>query len=373
MTQEFRRPTGDKPTHRRLLHVTAFFADVEPLWVGLAVTLVYVFYLLQIGSLLVSAALALAFLPLGVRLLKRRSPAHRTAFDVTLALLMIGALIGLIVSPMFSMSIGVFHCMLALCFFYYSVLSYHRLAKIMKPLLFFTLAPLAASFVITLAKPDGFVGQAGEAGCTYHGVALALLITLSLFAGIALFGRNDRARRPAIVITLCLLGAIAYQISESIPRLATWVTIEGRLPRWEYTVQLLRENPITGLGLGGWGYAYHGSEILSHPTHVHNAYLELYANTGILGVLALVVALVVGGKLAWDIIRSPRNHPWYGFGVGVVMACVATLLVGIVESAPIGVPMVAEDTYLYLISPVPWILAGLLVAAKNLLNAEVQE
>ena len=55
------------------------------------------------------------------------------------------------------------------------------------------------------------------------------------------------------------------------------------------------------------------------------------------------------------------------------MACVVTLLVGIVESAPVGVPLVAEDTYYYLISPVPWILAGLLVAARDLLKTEVRE
>jgi hypothetical protein len=45
---------------------------------------------------------------------------------------------------------------------------------------------------------------------------------------------------------------------------------------------------------------------------------------------------------------------------------VATLMVSIVESAPTGVPLVASDTYYYLISPIPWILAGLLVIARNL-------
>jgi len=374
-TENCEDPRNDQGVRRLIVQPALFFAFSEPLWVGLAVALVYAFYLLQTGwSLaLTSVALALAFLPFGVRILARRSPAHRTPFDVTLAVLMIGAVVGLIVSPVIATSAGAFQCMLALCFFYYSVLGYRSLHKIVKPLLFGSLVPLAAFYVVALAKPDGFTGQADEAGCTYHGVALGLVIILSLFAGIAVFGRKDSARRPAILVSICLIGAVAYQVSDSIPRLVGWETVEGRLPRWEHTIDLLRENPITGLGLGGWGYAYHGSEILTHPTHAHNAYLELYANTGLLGVLALAVALFVGTKLAWGIIRSPRNHPWYGFGVGVVLACVATLLVGIVESAPVGVPMVAEDTYYYLISPVPWILAGLLVAANNLIKTEVKE
>jgi hypothetical protein len=54
----------------------------------------------------------------------------------------------------------------------------------------------------------------------------------------------------------------------------------------------------------------------------------------------------------------------------VLLACVATLLVGIVESAPIGVPLVAANTYYYIISPIPWILMGLLVIAHRLQCAQ---
>ena len=75
------------------------------------------------------------------------------------------------------------------------------------------------------------------------------------------------------------------------------------------------------------------------------------------------------GELATDsLCEQVRDFrmSWYGFGVGVVMACIASLTVGIVESAPIGVPLVASTAYYYLVSPVPWILAGLLVIAKRL-------
>jgi hypothetical protein len=73
-------------------------------------------------------------------------------------------------------------------------------------------------------------------------------------------------------------------------------------------------------------------------------------------------------KLSLDIIRSPRSHPWYGFAIGVILACIATLLVAIVESAPVGVPLVAAITYYYIISPIAWILCGLLVIAHRLIT-----
>jgi hypothetical protein len=86
---------------------------------------------------------------------------------------------------------------------------------------------------------------------------------------------------------------------------------------------------------------------------------------GVIGALALLVALVMGLKLSLDIIRSPRSHPWYGFGIGVILACVATLLVAMLESAPMGVPLVGEDTYYYVVSPAVWMLCGLLVMAHR--------
>ncbi len=89
-----------------------------------------------------------------------------------------------------------------------------------------------------------------------------------------------------------------------------------------------------------------------------------------LGVLAFASSLAIAFKLALDIIRSPRRHPWYGFGIGVLIACLATIIVGVVESAPIGVPLVGIDTYYYIVSPVPWLLAGFLVSAHRLISKE---
>jgi hypothetical protein len=42
----------------------------------------------------------------------------------------------------------------------------------------------------------------------------------------------------------------------------------------------------------------------------------------------------------------------------------------VVESAPAGVPLVAPETYYYIVSPIPWILGGLLVVTHRLVTEE---
>jgi O-antigen ligase len=200
-----------------------------------------------------------------------------------------------------------------------------------------------------------------------------LAIVAAVLLGIAAFGEGRKKRVFAAVIFLSFLAIILTMTWESLSSLFEGVSVSGRAPIWERTADMLGDSPVTGLGLGCWALARWGTTPLGTDevngiTHAHNAYLELYANTGILGVLALLIALGIGAKLSLDIIRSPRTHPWYGFGVGVILACVATLLVGTLESAPMGVPLVAAETYYYIVSPIAWILCGLLVIAHRLIT-----
>jgi O-antigen ligase len=205
---------------------------------------------------------------------------------------------------------------------------------------------------------------------THHGFAMYLAIEGAILLGIAAFDRNKRTRLLTFVLFVIFLVIVVVWTRHSLNSLVGGASISGRWRIWEKTASLLSDSPFTGLGLGCWALARWGTTVLGTAeingiTHTHNAYLELYANTGILGVLALLVAIGIGLKLSLDIIRSPRTHPWYGFGVGVILACIATLMVAVLESAPMGVPLVAADTYYYVVSPISWMLCGLLVTAHR--------
>lgn len=341
---------------------------IEPLWVLTAAVFVFLSYLFHLWAFLPWIGLAMAFLPFPLRWVYQGRSRIRTPFDLPIVLLIAGALVGLIISPDWSISLGAFQCVLASSLFYYSWVSYPRIATLMKWLI-----PIGISSVLLLAissiiERSRAITTTDSLNPTYHGLALSMLIVAAIFSGVALFGKEKATRVFGGLVCLAILIAIIILVQDSLPRLISGDSVGGRSERWEKTIDLIGDSPFTGLGLGCWALIYHGTLLITAPTHVHNAYLELYSNTGFLGALAFIIALIIGIKLALDIIKSPRNHPWYGFGIGVLFACIATLLVGVVESAPIGVPWVKTDTYYYIISPAPWVLAGLLVSSHRLIS-----
>jgi len=350
---------------------------VELPWTLLATLLVLLSYLLGAGPALPWIGLALACLPFALRLAVSGSMRLRTPFDLPMVLLLTGALIGFCTSPDRFISLGALQSMVAFAICYYSWVNHSRQATMVRWLIL--LVPVGflivlLLFLLDLRHPNSqsnfVIGGYG----THHGLAMYLVIVAAVLLGIAVFCRRTKTRVFTGVFFLLFITAVLVMTWDSLGSLFERTSISGRTPIWERTTDLLSDSPFTGLGLGCWALAYWGTPVLdtatvNEITHAHNGYLELYANTGILGALALLIALGIGAKLSLDIFRSPRSHPWYGFGAGVILACIATLLVAIVESAPVGVPLVAATTYYYIISPIAWILCGLLVIAHRLITS----
>lgn len=364
------------PIRARLVKPVDAFLRIQMLWVTLAAALVCLSYILSFSPVLTWIGLALACVPFPLRLARSGVGSLRTPFDLPIVLLLTGALIGFCVSDNRAISLGTLQCMFAITLFYYSWVNFSRLANRMKWVvisLALVFLPIFVFAILDVSLVDGRLTFAIRGSGTHHGLAMYLAIEAAILLGMAAFERSKRTRALATAISLMFLVIILAMTWDSLGSLAHGVSISGRWPIWENTASLLRESPFTGLGLGCWALTYWDTTILDTPmvngiTHAHNAYIELYSNTGVVGVLAFIIAIGIGAKLSLDIIRSPRTHPWYGFGVGVILACIATLMVAVVESAPMGVPLVAADTYYYVISPIAWMLCGLLVMSHRLIT-----
>jgi O-antigen ligase len=339
--------------------------------VSLAALLVYLSYLLGWSPVLCWIGIVLACLPLPLRAARNGFRAIRTPFDLPIFLFLASAIIGFSVSPdkARAISLGALQCILAVTLFYYSWANSSRFANVIKRViislgLIFLVVCILYVIVVSVIKGQPDLDILGSG--THHGFAMYLAIEGAILLGIAAFDRSRRTRLLTFALFVIFLVIVVVWTRDSLNSLVGGVSVSGRWHIWEKTVELLSDSPFTGLGLGCWAWARWGTTALGTVdtlgiTHTHNAYLELYSNTGIVGALALLVALGIGLKLSLDIIRSPRSHPWYGFGVGVILACIATLLVAVLESAPMGVPLVGEQTYYYVVSPISWTLCGLLV------------
>ena len=108
------------------------------------------------------------------------------------------------------------------------------------------------------------------------------------------------------------------------------ITIENyavieRLAHWQAGADMARENLLLGVGFGNYEPAYEEYALLNwpHPLgHAHNYYLNILAETGIVGALAY---LVLWGAILIQVIRMTARLDWIqrGMALGLLAAWTA--------------------------------------------------
>lgn len=179
---------------------------------------------------------------------------------------------------------------------------------------------LALLFSINLAAQ----ARSSEAIASSHswlGVALrsaALRLALVLFIGVGVVvgmmwvGGDPLAERMEAARTEILSGT-------SDGRIRT-----GRADIWRATLELIKSNPLTGVGFGGYWVAisrYHDASGLQTPQQAHNDYLELVASGGIIGLLLFGWFVVAFLKRVREVLKTFRR----GFRRAVLTGALAGL------------------------------------------------
>ncbi len=109
----------------------------------------------------------------------------------------------------------------------------------------------------------------------------------------------------------------------------------GRFPAWINTIELIKENALIGVGVGQWPEAYpkyydsiEKDVIFNEKTklkRLHNDYLEMFSNVGIVGFLLLIwIAILVLHKFFRIILNShhPNRFRVFSLGLGLSGFCV---------------------------------------------------
>ena len=110
----------------------------------------------------------------------------------------------------------------------------------------------------------------------------------------------------AAVVAISVTFSAAYQVSTSFhdrvdlvatgvtqwnPQTATYDGVTERMEFFHYTVEIIQDHPLLGVGTGGFAQAYaqHVQKLgLPVPTHPHNQYLLVMAQVGVVGFCLLL-------------------------------------------------------------------------------------
>jgi probable O-glycosylation ligase (exosortase A-associated) len=180
-----------------------------------------------------------------------------------------------------------------------------------------TLFPLAMSIGVFLTEPPGWPKKAALIGIVLLPIVIVLtqsrgaFIAMSVLGLFAIMGSRRKLRLVGIVAILAMVAVLATPESawhrfallrnatsvESLQQVDPEGSAEQRFEIWKVAAAIIRDHPLTGVGLGAYSYAHEQyvraggfSQIAAGKRDTHSTYLNVMAETGIVG-FALFMAI----------------------------------------------------------------------------------
>jgi putative inorganic carbon (HCO3(-)) transporter len=141
----------------------------------------------------------------------------------------------------------------------------------------------------------------------------ACVVALLVTSGVALVPTSVTQRLAGLTPYVGISDVTGAEVTD-----ANYATLE-RIAHWQAALGMWADHPWLGVGLGNYASLYSKYRLPNWPDplgHAHNYYLNIAAETGLVGLLAYLVlwgAALVG---AWRAARVARGLEW-GVAVGV--------------------------------------------------------
>lgn len=171
----------------------------------------------------------------------------------------------------------------------------------------------------------GFTAAAGlwALWLTYsRGAWLGLAAALA--AGFALLARRRGVAVLVLLTALVLVGVLGFTLAPG--RFGADETARRRLYIWEAAVRMIRDRPLTGVGLDNFLYLYRDRymppEAWQEPdiSHPHNIVLDFWVRLGIGGVFALILLQFEFWRRVLNLAHSEGPERLTGAVCGAAMA-----------------------------------------------------
>ncbi len=160
----------------------------------------------------------------------------------------------------------------------------------------------------------------------------AYLAALSVMVFLGLFKKKSLL----ILSFILLLSWHTLLPSSVVERIEMTKTESGELERsaslrlnlWDHAMNLFKQNPIFGVGFGGFAYTVPEG---MHLRDTHNFYLKILSEQGIIGLFLLLLIFYKAFKSGWRLFKMSKE-PFYkglGFGfLGCIIAFIVTNMFG---------------------------------------------
>jgi O-antigen ligase len=175
-----------------------------------------------------------------------------------------------------------------------------------------------------------------------RGGIISFVVSIVFFYLFLSRGRGDRLR-SSWTIGFFLLVVILYALWIGLdPVIQKFIETKETLPArtlvWRDTLRLIRDFPICGTGLGSYGLTYTlYKKSYTGPfsyTHAHNDYLELAAETGLVGFALVIYSIIAFYRRAWVSLRLSSSKPdplRYSLTIGCLSGVFAILVHALTE------------------------------------------
>ena len=126
-----------------------------------------------------------------------------------------------------------------------------------------------------------------------------------------------------VIAVLATLGGVVWGFStqphyvarfESITNTTTDGSNLGRFDVWTSSINMFKDHPVTGVGIGQWRTIYEASYRLptenQHLYHAHNNFIQLLGEVGLLGLLGVLIfygSIIVDNFVVWFKNRDPYS------------------------------------------------------------------
>lgn len=165
----------------------------------------------------------------------------------------------------------------------------------------------AAADRLPRSRKGGAEGRSSGATWDMRGrpARVVAVAAVALFAGVLWLGQGDRV----------------FSRLETLLRFQQESTFLGRLGYWEEALHMIADRPLTGFGLGSYVWVFPNyRDVVTNQlqTNAHNEYLEMAAETGLIGAALCTLFLVLLFRIALTRVRAAADREELGIRVGAL-------------------------------------------------------